>query len=180
MYKNLLMSKVNNTKEYYPFILSEEEMRKFNDLLYENGLIADRKKDVVSFTSDAKIEDVLMLTREFLKDYDNTDIRPLFIPEWENRMAHVRNVSAEVRERFEKKSAAKKYTDAKLQIRAEAAVLSVCDGTGKLTFTKEDAEWLTEKHAGALDRIFDLFCEINHVGMEDVEELEKNSASDRT
>ena len=59
-------------------------------------------------------------------------------------------------------------------MRAIVATYCCVDENGERIFEYEDADWLASKSAAALSRIYDAYNELNGIGEDDQEELEKN------
>jgi len=98
------------------------------------------------------------------------------LPEWDGYI-YVREMSAKARDAFESATFTfddKGRLDKNLSnYRAKFVVLTACDETGKLVFAPEDAEWLGERQASTVQKIFDAAQKLNNVP--EAEELEKNS-----
>lgn len=107
---------------------------------------------------------------------------PIPCPEWGCTL-HVRTLTGEERDEFEEGSLVAKGKKKEISlrnIRARLVELSACDETGKPVFRPGDAKRLGEKSAAVLDRLFAAAQKLNGITDEDVEELEKNSASARS
>lgn len=93
------------------------------------------------------------------------------VPEWGGEVL-VRPMTGKERDAFEQA-----LTDKKGNLRALVCSYSICDEDGKLLFASSDVERLGGKSAAALQRVFDVAIKLARVTKEDVDELEKNSAT---
>ena len=59
-------------------------------------------------------------------------------------------------------------------LRANTVVATACDEEGVLIFTAEDAEWLGNMNAAALDRIVDAGQKLAGISEKDIKEMEKS------
>jgi len=117
------------------------------------------------------------LTKDAIKSIDvPIRMEKVELPEWDG-FIYVREMSAKARDAFENSTFtfdSKGRLDKNLSnYRAKFVVLTACDETGKLVFTPEDAEWLGERQAATVQKIFDAAQKLNNVP--DAKELEKNS-----
>jgi len=82
------------------------------------------------------------------------------------------------RDQFERAVLDKKNDDGSFDLRgmrAHLAVLTLCDGNGKLLFTADDMAVVNRLSALALDKIADKAVDFNKLSKEDIkEELQKN------
>lgn len=109
---------------------------------------------------------------------DDSEIRAVTVPEWNNVVVHVRAISGTERDSFEEASLVKKgkTREATLRnIRARLVQLAACHEDGTPLFEPADVEALGKKRAKGLDRIFAVAKELAGLTDEDVEELAKNS-----
>ena len=90
----------------------------------------------------------------------------------------VTEVSAAVRDKIEESFVIRKKSGRTITnlegMRARIAVQCCVDEQGHRVFSDDDAEWLSTKSAAALSRIYNAYNELNGIGEEDREELEKN------
>ena len=107
---------------------------------------------------------------------DIQDIRrePVEVPEWGVTL-WVRGMTGRERDQYEEsllegrgKKARFRFRDA----RARMVVLCTTDEDGNRVFTDSDVEWLTNKSAAALDRLWGRIRELSGLTVEDEEELE--------
>lgn len=117
------------------------------------------------------------LTKEAIKALDNTPrTEKVELPEWDG-FIYVREMSAKARDAFESSTFVldkKGNVDKNMaNYRARFVVLTACDEEGKLVFSPNDAEWLGEKQAATVQKIYDAAQKLNSLPTE--EELEKNS-----
>jgi len=119
-----------------------------------------------------------MITRESLKQQKDIKIEKVEIPEW-NSFVYVKSLTGKERDSFEDSM----YTGRSGEkvnlknLRARLVVLTMCNENGKRIFSDEDADWVGDKNAAALNRIFVKAQELSGLRQEDVERLVKNSNS---
>lgn len=100
------------------------------------------------------------------------------VPEW-NGTVRVKALTAKERDAFEAGLVTGKGRNRKVSldnIRAQLVVASVVDDDGKLMFKRSDAEWLGDKSAAAINRIYDVAGRLSGVSDDDLEELSGNSS----
>lgn len=120
---------------------------------------------------------MLFLTKEAIKALTTKPrVEKVELPEWDG-FIFVREMSAKSRDAFEagtfvfdKKGNLDKNMS---NYRARFVVLTACDEEGNLVFSPKDAEWLGEKQATTVSKIYDAAQKLNSVPTE--EALEKNS-----
>lgn len=106
--------------------------------------------------------DKKFFSRDDVKGVSDIKIEPLHIPEWDTPEAeawvYLRTLSGGERDSFESQIVSVSsdgVQSANLNnARAKFAVLILCDETGKRLFNSADIPWLTQKNAGALNRIW--------------------------
>jgi hypothetical protein len=84
---------------------------------------------------------------------------------------YVGSMSARDKDGFERAFLEK---DGRDNARAKLAVLTCQDADGKRIFEDGDADWLGQKNAGPLSRIFDVAIKINRLSKDDQAELVKS------
>jgi hypothetical protein len=103
--------------------------------------------------------------------------KPVTIPEWKDAegkplVVHVRTLTADERDTFEREQLDKK--PGTRRIRASLAAKAVVDAQGNRIFTDADIEAIGKKNGNAIDRLFAAVFELNKMSDADVKELEKN------
>jgi len=117
-----------------------------------------------------------ILTREQILDAHDLKKIEVKVPEWGGSV-FVKTLTATERDRFESAIYHHKTKIKIANVRARLAALAVIDEKGVRLFTPDDIVALGKKSATALDRVFQAACKLNKMTPDDVEELEKNSAS---
>lgn len=112
------------------------------------------------------------LTRDQILASDDLEREPLEIPEWGGTV-FVKVMTAGERDKFEERFTRNRYDNT----RAALAVACVCDEAGKPLFTDADIPALAGKSAAALQHVFDAAARLNALTKDDVDAMEKNSAS---
>lgn len=132
-------------------------------------------------------EKEIVLTREAIKDYNDIKIQKVFVNEWDG-VVYVKTLTASQRDQWEydnfvkgneknlgnKEKMTEGATKSLKQIRASLIILTATDAEGNPLFKDEDIEWLTNKNAKAVDRIYEVAQKINGMRKEDIEEVTKN------
>jgi hypothetical protein len=114
--------------------------------------------------------------RERILAADDRPIEPVPVPEWDC-IVYLRTLSAGERERWEEQAREGGGARTRHEIRASLVVLAACDEDGRPVFTTADVPALCNKSARAVMRLFDRALKLNDFSGEDVERLEKNSAT---
>ncbi|MDX9804004.1 MAG: hypothetical protein RBS96_08345 [Dehalococcoidales bacterium] len=117
------------------------------------------------------------LTKEAIKSLAaKPRVEKVELPEWDG-FIYVREMSAKARDAFESSTFVfdkKGNLDKNMSnYRARFVVLTACDEDGNLVFSPSDAEWLGEKQAATVSKIYDAAQKLNSLPTEEV--LEKNS-----
>lgn len=105
------------------------------------------------------------------------------VPEWDctgTNALTVRALSGAQRDEFEKSCMVRagKRTDFNISnMRAKLVAMCIVDESGERVFSEEDAKWLGQKSAAALQRVYDVAARLSRITEEDAEELLKNSVS---
>ena len=125
----------------------------------------------------------MSLTKQQILAADDTKRACLKVPEWGGEV-FVRVMSGTERDMFEAEvyGSADRNGSGKLNlrnVRAKLAALTLCDESGNRLFTDADIVELGKKSAAALDRVFTVAQHLNGFSDKDVEDLAKNSVSDR-
>ncbi len=101
------------------------------------------------------------------------------VPEWGGDVL-VRSMTGAERDAFEASILEKRGSDYDVNmrnLRAKLAAWTIVDEEGNRLFSEDDIKALSEKSAGALQRVFNVASRLSAIGPEDVEELAKNSES---
>ena len=123
----------------------------------------------------------MILTRDAILSVPDLKTERIRVPEWGGEVI-VRSLTGGERTAYE---AAVSRMDDKGNVRvnrgivrARLVVLSVVDETGQRVFRDDDAAALNAKNAAAIERIFDVARRLSGMTPQDVEELEKNCATE--
>lgn len=116
-----------------------------------------------------------------LQGFQDTVIVRVLTPEWPDMGdIYVRSMTGKSRDSYEgaiylaEQNAKKTGKGSRLDnLRANMMVASACDEDGNLLFDAADAEWLGDKSAAVLDRIYDAANKLSGISAEDIEEMEK-------
>ena len=98
------------------------------------------------------------------------------VPEWGGHV-YVRGMSGLERDRFEAGSLKGTGRNQQLNLanmRARLVAASVCNADGERLFSESDANWLGEKSAKALNRVFDVAQRLAGLSDQDIEDLAGN------
>lgn len=116
------------------------------------------------------------LTAEDILKADDLKVEKVFIPEWDG-FVYVRSLTGAERDAWEAEGYLSKNEKGQpnlYNLRARLVVLCAVDAEGNRLFTKEQAEALGEKNAGALDKIYERAQRLNALRDEDIEDLAGN------
>lgn len=100
------------------------------------------------------------------------------VPEWGDAV-HLRELTAGERDLYEGASIEAKGMAKWRDVRAKLLSLSLCDEQGVRLFGDGDIQQLSTLPAGIADRLWEKALKLNRMTKDDVEALEKNSASDQ-
>ena len=121
-----------------------------------------------------------LLGRAEILGKDDRTLKDVPCPEWGGKV-RVQSLTGTERDQWEmacqeQKGKEKVFSTDKLREK----LLSFClvDSEGKKLFSEGDIALLAEKNAAALTRLFDVARKLNGIGIQDVEELTKNSSGD--
>ena len=109
------------------------------------------------------------LTKEDIRAASDLGMEKLAVPEW-GGFVYVRTVTAKEKDAFERAMLAK-GGETMENVRAQMAVLTVCDENRTPLFTDADAEWLAGKSAAPLSRVLNVALRLNAFRESDVKEL---------
>jgi len=113
-----------------------------------------------------------MLTKEQILGAKDLQTRKVEVPEWGGAV-YVRPLSSRDRDKYEAEISAGGQASFE-NIRARLGVCCICDESGTLLFTAEDAAELGKKAAGPMQKVFNVIMEVNGFTESDVDELAKN------
>lgn len=122
------------------------------------------------------------LSRDTILGFNDTVIEVVPVPEWGGKV-RVRSLRAAERDEYEAsmvKTRGKNYEINYQNVRAGLCARSICDATGNRLFSDGDIALLGQKSAAALDRVYSKAAQLSKISDADVEELAKNSESDRS
>ena len=121
-----------------------------------------------------------MSLRDEILSVDDLKREPIEIPEWPALAGKlfIRSMTGAERDAFESSLTNGDGKSRQLgNIRARLATLTLCDEAGQRIFDDKDAAALGKKSAAPLNRVFEASQRLNLLSNQDVEDLEKNSAS---
>jgi hypothetical protein len=126
-------------------------------------------------------KELTILNRDAIRNKKDVQIKRLEIPEWDG-VVYIRSISGRERDDIECIFADEnqELSEKLRNMRARMAVLSVCDNEGNRLFTLQDMEWLGEKNANALNKIFTEARALSGFSKSDIKELEGNSSSSQS
>jgi hypothetical protein len=114
------------------------------------------------------------LDRAEIEALDDHKVELCEIPEWGNAIVRVGSWTGAVRWRVLRDwQDERRHTN----LLALVAAVSLVDDAGKRLFSDEDIPMLADKHAGALQRIFDTALRLNGLTQERVSGLGKDSST---
>lgn len=122
-----------------------------------------------------------LLTRDQIRNVSDIKTEEVDVPEWGGSVL-VKALTGQERDTLEESMLVTRGSKREVNLhnlRARmVAAACVGDGGGPL-FTVADVEWLSQKAAAPLDRVFTVAQRLAGMSREDVEDLTKNSGSDR-
>jgi hypothetical protein len=124
----------------------------------------------------------MRLTKDQILSAPDIRTEEVVVPEWDGAVL-VRGLSGTQRDQFESKiieQRGRRQVLHREHVRAWLVALSVVDENGARVFADSDVPALSQKSAGALERIFDVARRLSGMSEADVEELTKNSESDQS
>lgn len=117
-----------------------------------------------------------LLTRDQIKAAKDVAMEEVNVPEWGGSV-RVKALSGAERDAFESSLTEQKGKKIRMNmqnVRARLARLTCVDEAGKAIFQASDEQWLGEKSAAALDRVFGVAMRLAGMRNEDIEELTEN------
>jgi len=138
--------------------------------------MTDEKEKKMYLTKASQIEAVV-----------DRRVEEIFVEEWKMTV-RLRSLSSLQREKWEEYVRQKTagITDLKKAKELDLTgvkvrLLQVCivDEDNKLVFEEEDIEMLDDKSSEVIERLFDVACKMNRIGVDEVKDVEKNSDSDQ-
>lgn len=124
---------------------------------------------------------MVMLTREAILQSNDIDYEIVDVPEWGGSV-RVKSMTGTERDAFEQSMMRMRkgvFDGVSLDnIRAKLCTMTMVNGEGELLFSgAADAEWLGQKSAAALDRVYTVAQKLSRLTKEDIDELTGNSES---
>jgi hypothetical protein len=119
------------------------------------------------------------LTRDQILTVPDIVTEEVNIPQWGGSV-RVRSLTMQQRGRFEFTHMDRKgvnYAEAVTMMRARLVALAVVDHEGKRLFSDADVDTLNQKNPAAIETIFKVAMRLSGFTRQDVDSLEKNSAS---
>ena len=119
-----------------------------------------------------------MLDKQQIRDADDVTQEQVLVPEWKGEVA-VWSFTQKQRDEWEQRCVRQGAGTAQQNIRGlklELVMLVVHTAEGELMFGAEDREWLGEKNAAAIDRIYQVAKRVCRLSNEDIEDLAENSS----
>lgn len=117
-----------------------------------------------------------LITRKAILEAQDIETQRVRVPEWGGDVL-VRGMTGAERDAFEAMIVEKRGNNYQVNMhnmRAKLAAWTVVDEDGKRLFSEADVEALSQKSAGALQRIFNVASELSGITAGDMEELAKN------
>lgn len=117
-----------------------------------------------------------MLTKEQIQKVDDSKIARVDVPEWGGHV-FVKTISGFARDQYEQSLIKMKRGRADADLtnqRAKFVVMVACNEEGNLLFNPNDADWLGNKSASAIHRIYTEAVRLNGMDDEAESELKKN------
>jgi len=119
----------------------------------------------------------MILSAEEIRAARDLPVEEVDVPEWGGPVL-VRGLTGRARDRYEESMLKAEGGMSYDNVRAKLVVRCLVDKDGKRLFEDSDVEWLGEKSATALSRVFDVASRLSGLSKADVETLAKNSDSE--
>lgn len=121
----------------------------------------------------------MLLNKEQILSADDLTYKNVEVPEW-NGTVRVRTMTGLERMKFEDgalkiKGDSVELSDGSVNIICRLLALTICGDDGERIFGDDEMKALAEKSVRPLLRLFKVAQELNGIGEDEVEELEKNS-----
>ena len=113
------------------------------------------------------------LTRDAILAKDDSAFADVEVPEWGGTV-RVRTITGSERDQFDEQRERFRSGGANVGTRAFLVGMATCDEQGNRLFRPDDLVALGKKSMAALDRVFDVACRLNGIGLKAVEDAEKN------
>ena len=123
-----------------------------------------------------------MLNKDQIKTVPDIETLDVEVPEWGGTV-RLKSLTGAERDRFEAgvvQGQGKSATVNMQNLRAKLVAQSVIGEDGKPLFTEADANWLGEKSAKALNRLFNAAQQLSGLSESDVKELAGNFTAARS
>jgi hypothetical protein len=114
-----------------------------------------------------------LLTVEEIFASDDLKIKKVDIPEW-GGFIFTKTMTSKERDAYEMTLATDEGENRTENFRARLVAATSCDSKGNLLFSNGDAEKLGQKSPKAIGRLFKVARELNAIGDDQIEKLEKN------
>jgi len=118
----------------------------------------------------------MVLSKEQILQADDLKTETVAVPEWDGEVL-LRELRGRERDAFEEGSLDSKRNVTMTNMRARLVAMSAIDEEGERLFTAKEANELGDKSATALNRLFEVCCRLSGITSDDVDKLEKNSAT---
>lgn len=117
------------------------------------------------------------LSRDQIQNASDVQRERVPVPEWGGDVL-VQGLSAKDRDDYEATILRMNGTDAKVNLanaRVKLVVRTVIDEAGNKMFSAEDVNWLAQKSAAAIERVYAVASRLSGISKSDLDELTKNS-----
>jgi len=124
----------------------------------------------------------MLLNKEQIQSVSDLETLDVDVPEWGGTV-RLKSLTGAERDRFEAsvvQGQGKNATVNMQNLRAKLVAQSAVGEDGKPLFTEDDANWLGEKSAKALNRLFESAQKLSGLTTEDVKELAGNFTAARS
>jgi hypothetical protein len=118
-----------------------------------------------------------ILSRDQIQNASDVQRERVPVPEWGGDVL-VQGLSAKDRDDYEATILRMNGTDAKVNLanaRVKLVVRTVIDEAGNKIFSAEDVNWLAQKSAAAIERVYAVASRLSGISKSDLDELTKNS-----
>ena len=118
-----------------------------------------------------------LLSRDQIQNANDVQREHVTVPEWGGDVI-VQGLNAKERDDYEATILRMNGTDAKVNLanaRVKLVVRTVVDEAGHKMFSAEDVNWLAQKSAAAIERVYAVASRLSGISKSDLDELAKNS-----